>query len=233
MPPRKTPQDRQPPKKSLPPPPADRIRTVEWEGFEYSVDPRRFDSLDLMELLGELDEKPFLIAKVVRYMLGDEQYEQFKKNHGSERQPDRFGSAVRFHVPRRHIGFCVGKLTGLAVLLRSRYEAVEADFLRVYRLDLGRLYEGKLQPRRAARLVSQLPPGSAIYRGDDDDSRVFSMESMLLRALINQQREDKDRIPTMDELGKLQARKQRREDIAAAMAAQLRKPPEGGEKPDG
>jgi hypothetical protein len=121
-------------------------------------------------------------------------------------------------------------------LVRTRYEAVEADFQRFYGIDLGELWTGELGPRRAARLASQLPPGSAIYRPEGLDSQVYSLEAQLLRALINMRIEHKrDRIPTADETMKRVEKedqiKQRREVMARKFRALMQE--SGGEVSDG
>ena len=51
--------------------------------------------LELMELLGRLETQPFLIAKVVQQMLGDEQYAEFKINHGSRLKTDDDGKPLK------------------------------------------------------------------------------------------------------------------------------------------
>lgn len=73
------PQDHLPAK-----PPADRVRTVTWEDREYSIDPAALDDITFMELLSEMDTKPFYIAKVVAHMLGEEQWERFKREHADD-----------------------------------------------------------------------------------------------------------------------------------------------------
>ena len=68
----------------LPPAPADRIRRVLWEGQEYAVDPRLFDDVEMMEILADMEDKPFLLVKFVRLLLGDEQWAALKANHKGE-----------------------------------------------------------------------------------------------------------------------------------------------------
>ena len=77
-------------------------------------------------------------------------------------------------------------------MVRTRYEAVEADFQRFYGIDLGELWTGEMGPRRAARLASQLPPGSAIYRSEGLDSQVYSPEAQLLQRAIQEVRDAPD-----------------------------------------
>jgi hypothetical protein len=78
---------------TLPPAPADRVRMVTWEGHEYAVDPTVMDDVEVLELLADMEEKPYLFAKFVRLILGDEprkaedgsplpsQWESFKEDH--------------------------------------------------------------------------------------------------------------------------------------------------------
>lgn len=77
---RKQPQDHLP-AKTLPPAPADRIRMVTWEDHEYAIDPAVMDDLVFMELLADMETKPYLVAKVVARILGEKQWERFKANH--------------------------------------------------------------------------------------------------------------------------------------------------------
>ena len=104
--------------------------------------------------------------------------------------------------------------------MRTRFEAVEADFQRFYGIDLGELWTGRLGPRRAARLASQLPPDAAIFRRPDSlDDQFYSLEAQLLRTLINMKIERKqDKIPTADEAvakaEKEERVKQRRKAVA-------------------
>ena len=58
----------------------------------------------------------------------------------------------------------VGKLLSLVYLLREHGEALEADFQRVYELDLLDLYRGRISPRKAALLALKLPAGSAVWQ---------------------------------------------------------------------
>jgi hypothetical protein len=121
--------------------------------------------------------------------------------------------------------------------LRTRYEAVEADFQRYYGMDVGELYTGRMKPLRAARLAHQLPPGAAIFRSDDLDSQVYSLEAQLLRVLINMQLENKrDHIPTADralEQGLQKEQHQQRRDTAAQALLQMQRQAEAvSESPD-
>lgn len=47
------------------------------------------------------------------------------------------------------------------------------------------IYDGTLSVLKASRLAAHLPPGSAILRGDDLDSRLWSGEMHLLAILID------------------------------------------------
>lgn len=80
--PGKQPADHQ--TKQLPPAPADRIRMITWEGHEYAIDPRAMDDLAFMELLADMESKPYLIAKVVAHILGPEQWARFKVDHADD-----------------------------------------------------------------------------------------------------------------------------------------------------
>ncbi|QWW20127.1 hypothetical protein I6B53_03250 [Schaalia sp. 19OD2882] len=51
-------------------------------------------------------------------------------------------------------------IPGLLSLLARRWEAIEADLLRVYGVDLLGLFRGELTLRRLAVLVRGMPPGS-------------------------------------------------------------------------
>ncbi|MDY2669768.1 hypothetical protein [Schaalia hyovaginalis] len=51
-------------------------------------------------------------------------------------------------------------IPSLLTLLHRRWEAIEADLLRVYGVDLLDLFRGRLTLRRLAVLVKGLPPGS-------------------------------------------------------------------------
>lgn len=65
----------------LPPAPADRIRRVLWEGQEYAIDPTAMDDVEVLEILAEMDDKPFLLVKFVKHLIGDEQWERLKEEH--------------------------------------------------------------------------------------------------------------------------------------------------------
>jgi hypothetical protein len=69
---------------TLPPAPADRVRMVTWEGHEYAVDPAVMDDVAVLEILADMEEKPYLLVKMIRVLLGDEQWERFKENHKDE-----------------------------------------------------------------------------------------------------------------------------------------------------
>ena len=112
--------------------------------------------------------------------------------------------------------------------MRDRFAAVEADFQRWYGLDLGGLYAGVLRPLRVARLAAELPPGAGIFRGDDLDSHVYSLEAQLLRVLINMQLEPKDQIPSVEKAVREAERVDRMKLRAERMAARQRRQVTGG-----
>lgn len=47
-------------------------------GFQYSISKARQENYELMEALGELEDNPLLIGKVVKLLLGDEQAKALK-----------------------------------------------------------------------------------------------------------------------------------------------------------
>jgi hypothetical protein len=49
------------------------------------------------------------------------------------------------------------------MLLEEHPEELEADFQRVYQVDLLDLFRGEITPRKAAALAANLPPGSAVW----------------------------------------------------------------------
>lgn len=99
----------------------------------------------------------------------------------------------------------------------------------MYGLDLADLYRGRLGARRAARLASQLGPGSAIHRPDNDiDSAVYSAEAQLLRTWINLNLDAKDRILTVDQAIERERRDQARKAKAQRMLERQRRQVSGG-----
>lgn len=49
-------------------------------GFKFEVNEEAVKSMEFIDLVAELDEKPMLIGKVVEFMLGDEQKEKLYKH---------------------------------------------------------------------------------------------------------------------------------------------------------
>ncbi len=49
-------------------------------GFKFEVNEEAVKSMEFIDLVAELDEKPMLIGKVVKFMLGDEQKEKLYKH---------------------------------------------------------------------------------------------------------------------------------------------------------
>lgn len=49
-------------------------------GFEYEIQEENLDNYELVEVLGEMDENPLVITKIVNLLLGKEQANNLK-NH--------------------------------------------------------------------------------------------------------------------------------------------------------
>ena len=49
-------------------------------GFKFEVNEEAVKSMEFIDLVAELDVKPMLIGKVVKFMLGDEQKEKLYKH---------------------------------------------------------------------------------------------------------------------------------------------------------
>ena len=49
-------------------------------GFEFEVDEDVITSMEFVDMVAELDEKPMKIGKVVRFMLGEDQKEKLYKH---------------------------------------------------------------------------------------------------------------------------------------------------------
>ena len=64
--------------------PPDRVAMVSWEGHDYLIDPASMDDLVFMELLADMEAKPYLVAKVVAHILGADQWARFKVDHADE-----------------------------------------------------------------------------------------------------------------------------------------------------
>jgi len=53
-------------------------------GFEYAIDEEVLNDYELVEVIGEIDENPFAIAKVVKMLLGKEQQDALKDHCRNE-----------------------------------------------------------------------------------------------------------------------------------------------------
>lgn len=53
-------------------------------GFEYNISKERLNNYELAETLGELEENPLLMGKVVNLMLGKEQTKRLKDHLRTE-----------------------------------------------------------------------------------------------------------------------------------------------------
>ncbi len=56
------------------------IKGVTKTGFKYQVSKERLNNYELLEAIGELDDNPLVLSKVVNLLLGKEQTEKLK-NH--------------------------------------------------------------------------------------------------------------------------------------------------------
>lgn len=83
------------------------------------------------------------------------------------------------------------------------------------------MFTGRLSPSRAARLAANLPPGSAIFRGTDIDSRLLTDAERSLRLLINMQAEEP--MPFPSELAERQQKALQVRARAEARFAQMRR----------
>lgn len=62
--------------------------------------------------------------------------------------------------------------------MREYGDQLEADFERVYRIDICDLYRGLLSPRKAAVLLMGLPPGSLVWQEMGEDAAWTAGEHM-------------------------------------------------------
>lgn len=60
------------------------IKGTTKSGFSYQISKERLNNYELMEAIGELDEKPLLISKVVNMLLGKEQTAELKDHLRTE-----------------------------------------------------------------------------------------------------------------------------------------------------
>ena len=42
-------------------------------GYEYSIEKYKFDDMELVDMLGDLEENPFLMGKVIEKLIGKEE----------------------------------------------------------------------------------------------------------------------------------------------------------------
>lgn len=75
-----------------------------------------------------------------------------------------------------------------------------------------------------------MPPGGAIYRGSDLDSRVYSLESALLRVLVNLQLDRADQLPTVEQAMQRAERDQAKKSKASRMLARQRAQAQASER---
>lgn len=79
-----------------------------------------------------------------------------------------------------------GGILGLARLLTEHGEALEADLLRHYRVDLLDLWRGRLTWRRLNALVRGLPPDSATLRAASGDNAGWGLLEHLVARLVDE-----------------------------------------------
>lgn len=60
------------------------IKGTTKSGFNYEVAQERLENYDLFEKIGEMEENPFVIAKVVKLLLGTEQANKLKDHVRSD-----------------------------------------------------------------------------------------------------------------------------------------------------
>ena len=53
-------------------------------GFEYEIAEENLDNYELLEILGEMEENPLVISKVINLLLGKEQKEKLKEHVRTE-----------------------------------------------------------------------------------------------------------------------------------------------------
>ena len=54
--------------------------TVEVDGIPVTIDRETMDDVEVMELLGEMEDNPFVLPRLMRLVLGDEQYANVKRS---------------------------------------------------------------------------------------------------------------------------------------------------------
>lgn len=53
-------------------------------GFEYNISEENLDNYELLEALGEMEENPLVISKIVNMLLGKDQTKKLKEHIRSE-----------------------------------------------------------------------------------------------------------------------------------------------------
>lgn len=53
-------------------------------GFEYKLSPERLNNYELLEAVGEIDQNPFAISKVLNLLLGKDEINQLKEHLRTE-----------------------------------------------------------------------------------------------------------------------------------------------------
>ena len=53
--------------------------------FEFTLDEERLDNYELLEALGELEDNVYLLPKVIKLVLGDEQAKELKEHLKTEK----------------------------------------------------------------------------------------------------------------------------------------------------
>lgn len=56
------------------------IKGVTKTGFKYQISKERLNNYELLEVIGELDDNPLVLSKVVNLLLGKEQTEKLKEH---------------------------------------------------------------------------------------------------------------------------------------------------------
>ena len=54
-------------------------------GFEFTLDEERIDNYELLEALGDLEDNVYLLPKVIKLVLGDEQAIELKEHLKNEK----------------------------------------------------------------------------------------------------------------------------------------------------
>jgi len=49
-------------------------------GFHYLIPEKRLNNYNLLEVIGELEDNPFVMPKVLKLLLGDDQTQKLKKH---------------------------------------------------------------------------------------------------------------------------------------------------------